>query len=204
PGRMALPLTGYLSAEGRYVGVDVVGRAIAWCRRNVSRLHPNFTFEHADVLNRRYNPQGRVQARAYTFPLDDRAFDFIFLTSVFTHMYPADIQHYLLEITRMLRPTGRLFSTFFILNDKQRILAEKGKNEIDFRFPRGVYRIRDEAIPESAIAVEERALRDMFHLAGLVIQEPIHFGAWSGRDDGLSLQDIVLAVPAASWSKGRA
>jgi SAM-dependent methyltransferase len=197
PGRMALPLTRYLNHEGRYVGVDIVSRAVAWCRRNISPQYPNFTFEHADVLNQRYNPEGRVQAHDYTFPFDDAGFDFIFLTSVFTHMYPADIQHYLREIVRMLRPTGRLFSTFFILNEEQRILGEKGKNDIVFRFARGIYRIRNEAIPESAVAVKERALREMFDVAGLVIQEPIHFGGWSGREDGLSLQDIVLAVPAA-------
>jgi SAM-dependent methyltransferase len=204
PGRMALPLTGYLSADGRYAGVDIVARSVDWCRRNISPQYPNFTFEHADVFNQRYNPDGEVQARDYKFPFDDAAFDFIFLTSVFTHMYPDDIQHYLREIARMLRPIGRMFSTFFILNEEQRLLGEWGKNDIDFRFARGIYRIRNEAIPESAVAVEERALRDMFDVAGLVIQEPIHFGGWSGREDGLSLQDIVLAVPADGFSKEHA
>ena len=201
PGRMALPLTGYLSAEGRYVGVDIIARSVAWCRLNISPHYPNFTFEHADVFNQRYNPNGRVQAHDYTFPFNDAAFDFIFLTSVFTHMYPADIQHYLREIARLLRPTGRVFSTFFILNEEQRTLWEDGKNDIDFRFTRGIYRIRNETIPESAVALEELALRDMFDVAGLVIQEPIRFGSWSGREGGLSLQDMVLAVPAAGFSK---
>jgi len=68
PGRMSLPLTSYLSTEGRYVGVDVVVKAVAWCRRNISRRHPNFTFHHGDVFNQRYNPRGRIQAHDYTFP----------------------------------------------------------------------------------------------------------------------------------------
>jgi SAM-dependent methyltransferase len=193
PGRMALPLTGYLSAGGRYVGVDVVAKAVDWCRRNVSHRYPNFSFLHADVLNQRYNPRGRIEACDYTFPFRDHVFDFVLLTSVFTHMYPADIRHYLYEIARMLRPTGRLLSTFFILNPVQSALAEVGRNDIDFRFDRGTYRTRNEAIPESAIAIEERTLRIMFHEAELAIQDPIRFGTWSGRPDGISYQDIVLS-----------
>lgn len=201
PGRMALPLTGYLSAEGRYVGVDAVAKSIAWCRRNISPRYPNFVFQHADVFNQRYNPRGTIQARKYMFLFPDDAFDLIFLTSVFTHMYPADTQHYLHEIARMLRPNGRLLSTFFLLNPEQRALAEEGRNHIDFRFDRGIYRTRDETIPESAVAIEEEALRAMFDEAGLVIQEPVRFGVWSGRGDGLSYQDIVLAAPAAGLAR---
>ena len=196
PGRMALPLTRYLGAEGSYVGIDVVAPCIAWCRRHITRRHPNFTFHHADVFNQRYNPDGGIKAHDYNFPFADRSFDFIFLTSVFTHMVPVDIQHYLHEIRRMLRPSGRMFSTFFLLNPEQRSLAEKGRNQINFSFERGVYRIRDEEVPESAIALDEGTLHGMFHEVGLVVREPIRFGSWSGREDGLSYQDIVVAAPS--------
>jgi len=203
PGRMALPLTSYLRTEGRYVGVDVVAKAVAWCRRNISRRHPNFTFHHGDVFNQRYNPSGRIQAHDYTFPFKDHSFDFVFLTSVFTHMYPKGIKRYLYEIARMLRPTGRVFCTFFMLNPEQRALAEMGRNDIDFRFDRGIYRIRNHETPESALALEEKALGAMFVEAGLRIQGPIKFGSWSGRGDGLSYQDIVLLVPTASLPEER-
>jgi hypothetical protein len=103
----------------------------------------------------------------------------------------------------MLRPTGRLFSTFFILNPVQRALAEGGRNDIDFRFERNTYRTRNETIPESAVAIEERSLRVMFHEAGLVIRDPIRFGTWSGQEDGVSYQDIVLSSPAARLAGGR-
>src|SRR5262249_38985285 len=137
PGRMALPLTGYLAADGRYVGVDVVARAIRWCQLHITPRHPNFTFLHADLFNRRYNPRGAIQARDYVFPFLDGSFDFVFLTSVFTHMDPEDARHYLHEIARLLQPTGRLFCTWFLLNDAQAALAERGRNLIDFRFDRG-------------------------------------------------------------------
>jgi len=193
-GRMALPLTDYLAPDGRYVGLDVAARAVRWCQRRITRRHPEFTFLHVDVFNQRYNPSGTIQARDYVFPFADRSFDFVFLTSVFTHMFPADTQHYLHETARLLRPTGRLFCTWFLLNPAQAVLAEQGRNVIDFRFARGSHRIRDESVPESAVAVEERVAREMYSEAGLAIRE-IRFGGWSGREDGLSLQDIVLADP---------
>lgn len=196
-GRMALPLTGYLAPDGRYVGVDIVARAIRWCQRHISRRQPNFTFLHVDVFNQRYNPSGTIQARDHVFPFADQSFDFVCLTSVFTHMYPADTRHYLHEIARLLRPTGRLFCTWFLLNPVQAALAERGRNLIDFRFDCGESRIRDESVPESAVAVEEAVVRSMFTEAGLEIREPIRFGSWTGREDGLSLQDIVLADPVS-------
>ena len=163
----------------------------------------NFEFHHANVFNQRYNPAGELQARAYNFPFASNSFDFILLASVFTHMYPADVQHYLQEIARMLRPSGRVLATFFLLNPEQRALAEQGRNQIDFRFEGDGFRARDDAIPESAVAVEERALYRMLKTARLAIQEPIRFGSWSGRVDGLSHPDLVLIVPANQASEGR-
>ena len=194
PGRMTLPLIGYLR-EGRYFGIDVNARAIRWCRRNISSRAPGFTFYHADIFNQRYNPSGKLGASEYVFPFDDDSQDFVFLTSVFTHMYPDDMKHYLLEIARLLRAGGRVFATFFLLNPVQRELASRGRNKIDFRFDRGPYRTRDDRLPESAIAVEESTIRAMFTDVHLRIREPIRFGTWSGREEGLSLQDIVLAEP---------
>jgi SAM-dependent methyltransferase len=197
PGRMALPLVGYLN-EGRYVGVDVNARAIRWCRRSISSRSLRFDFHHADVVNSRYNPGGRILASDYVFPFGNSGFDFIFLTSVFTHMYPDDIRHYLHEIARLLRPKGRMLATFFLLNPYQQELAHQKRCAVDFRYGRGLYRIRDEAIPESAIAVEEEEVRNMLDEAQLKLLEPIRFGNWSGRKDGLSFQDIVLAEPCSN------
>ena len=191
---MALPLTEYLNPGGSYLGFDVVDRSVAWCRRNISERHPNFTFHHMDVFNRRYNPAGTVKASSYTFPLEDRSLDFVFLTSVFTHMFPEDSRRYLHEIARLLRPGGRLLATFFLLNESQERRRAGSLNQIDFRFPGDGYRTRDEAVPESAIAVQEETVRDLFAGAGLELRDPIRFGVWSGRVEGLSLQDILLAV----------
>ena len=115
-GRMAAPLTAYLSPRGRYDGFDIMAENVRWCRRALTPRFPNFRFRHADVYNREYNPGGRVPAAAFRFPYPDAAFDFVFATSVFTHLLPADAAHYLAELGRVLRPGGRGLATVFLLN----------------------------------------------------------------------------------------
>jgi len=194
-GRMALPLADYLDPiqGGSYVGVDVVAPAIAWCQRHITAHHPHFTFQHLDVFNRRYNPTGRMLARDLRFPFPNASFDFIFLTSVFTHLLPDDSAHYLHECERLLRPGGRLLSTWLLLNPTQADLAAQGKSDIDLAHVRDGYRIRDRALPESAVGVDEDRVRAIFAGAGLAVADPIRYGTWSGRADGLSYQDLILA-----------
>ena len=63
---------------------------------------------------------GRITPEAFVFPYDDDVFDVAHLSSVFTHLLPTTIDHYLREINRVLRPGGRCVSTFFVLNDPTR------------------------------------------------------------------------------------
>jgi SAM-dependent methyltransferase len=195
-GRMALPLTRYLNRGGSYFGMDVTREAILWCQRHITRRHPNFQFMHADLYNKRYNPTGRQSAREYTFPFEDKGFDFIFLTSVFTHMLPEDVKNYLGEIGRLLRTEGRSLITFFLLNETQQSLASQGRNDIDFRYGSGPFRVRSEVVPESAVAYDEGFLRQLVAECGLEILEQVHYGTWSGREDGLSYQDLLLVRPS--------
>lgn len=199
-GRMALPLTGYLSREGAYTGMDITAAPIIWCQQNITTRYPNFRFFHIDIYNKRYNPNGRHLAKDYTFPHEDKLFDFIFLTSVFTHMLPDDVENYLCEIVRLLRPTGRVFITAFLLNETQQALEDQGRNEINFKYGSGPYRMRSESVPESAVAYDEAFFRQLIGRCGLAISDPIHYGTWSGRADGLSFQDILLLQHRAGGS----
>ncbi len=191
-GRMAIPLTGYLNRQGSYVGLDITAAPISWCQEHITLQHPNFRFSHMDLYNQRYNPAGRYLARNYTFPFESESFDFIFLTSVFTHMLPDDVAQYLREIARLLRPKGRAFITVFLLNEAQQALAQQGRNDINFQYGAGPYRTRSETVPESAVAYDETFFQQLIAQAGLLISQPIYYGSWSGRRDGLSYQDIML------------
>lgn len=103
-----------------------------------------------------------------------------------------DVENYLRELARLLRESGRALITCFLLNEAQQLLAQQGKNDIHFNYGPGLYRTRNEAIPESAFAYEENFLIELIQKCGLEISGPIYYGAWSGRSDGLSYQDILL------------
>src|ERR1700732_279677 len=50
-GRLAVPLTEYLTAEGAYDGLDIVLPMVEWCRENISTQFPRFRFHHANLKN---------------------------------------------------------------------------------------------------------------------------------------------------------
>jgi ubiquinone/menaquinone biosynthesis C-methylase UbiE len=193
-GRMAVPLMKYLSEKGSYEGFDIVGVAIDWCRRHVAAKDPRFRFQQADVYNKSYNPRGSRQPTEYEFPYPADSFDFVFLTSVFTHMLSADMQHYLSEIARVLKPNGRCMISLFLLNPESQALMDAGRSLFRFTAARQDCMILREKRPEEAVGYEEAFIRRSFARNNLELIEPIHFGSWAGRTSALSTQDIVLAL----------
>ncbi len=191
-GRMALPLAGYLGPDGRYEGFDIVPAGIRWCQRHITPLYPRFRFQHANIYNAEYNPGGHEQPEQFVFPYGDDSFDFIFLTSVFTHMLPAGVANYLCEMKRVLRPHGRILATFFVLDQTALELNGSPGSLFAFRDSGAGYWTTHPDRPEAAIAYREQQLRALVQAAGLRIREPIHVGSWSGRAAEVDGQDIVI------------
>ena len=191
-GQMALQLEKYLDENGSYVGVDIHQPSIRWCQKKISARRSNFQFAHIDVRNLAYNPESKHRAETYQFPFDDSSFDLILLKSVFTHMRPLEVSNYLREVSRLLKSTGRCLATFFLLNEEQTRLASQGANDVEFKYGEGVWRYRLEQSPESAVAYDENYVMQMLEENGLTLRKPIYYGSWSGRNDGLSYQDILL------------
>ncbi len=196
-GRKTVPLLDYLDEDGRYVGIDIDQRGIDWCSKNITRRNPRFVFLRLDVHNKFYNPQGAIKPSEIVFPFADEAFDVVVLWSVFTHLYPSDIDRYLSEITRMLKPGGRLIGSFFVMDEES--LARVAQGSADFQF---VHAVPDgwtsnPNIPEDAIAVEIGWLEDTLTRRRLAIDR-VHHGRWSGHPvapgyHSLNHQDILVA-----------
>ncbi|OPZ14382.1 MAG: hypothetical protein BWZ10_01923 [candidate division BRC1 bacterium ADurb.BinA364] len=188
-GRMARALAEYLEIPGRYDGFDIDARSIAWCQRAYARRHPNFHFHFADIRNSHYNPGGRFDPSRYRFPFESEFFDFVFLTSVFTHMLPGPVENYCSEICRVLKPGGRAFITYFLLPAG----AKGGSGDFSFEHALPGCRTQSAETPESAVAYEEPAIRALYAKCGLQIWEPIRYGLWRGPGPGFSYQDLVIA-----------
>jgi len=192
-GRMARPLTRILDAGagGSYDGFDVNREGIGWCRRRYRR-HPHFTFKVADLFNARYNPGGAHTAAEYRFPYDGGRFDVVLASSVLTHLLEAEAEHYVAEVARCLAPGGRFLCTFFLLNDTSRTLIADGSAHFAFLDPQEEIAVLDEGMPEEAVAYSDEWVFATFRRHGLTLTA-VHPGAWSGREEHVSFQDIVVA-----------
>lgn len=199
-GRMAAPLTRYLDASGSYRGFDVSPKAIAWCRENIARRFPNFEFTAVDVQNVPYNAAGKLKPAEFRFPYASGSFDVVFLASVFTHMFPQDIANYMSEIVRVLKPSGRCLSTFFLLNEESSDLIDRKQGALNFEYRGKGFRSINEKRPEDAIAYPEEFVMSLWTQAGMKLSQPVLHGSWCGRPRFLSFQDIVVTVKDASSS----
>lgn len=192
-GRMAVPLTRYLGRGGSYEGFDVAVDEVRWCQKNISARYPQFHFHVSDVFNGAYNPAGRAKPSEYRFPYEDESFDFVLLTSVFTHMLPDDTENYLREVTRVLKSGGRCLTTFFLLTGESLRLVHEGKSRFAFVHDYGTYRVVDPELPEAAVAYREDFVLPLFGRCGLHIRPGVYYGNWCGRSEHLDFQDILIA-----------
>ena len=191
-GRVARPLTGYLGEEGSYDGFDVNREAIGWCRRRY-RGFPHFRFQVADLFHRRFNPQGAHSAAEYPFPYEAGRFDVAVLTSVLTHLLEAEADHYLSEVSRVLRSGGRVLATFFLLDDDSRAAIADGRSGLAFLDADAHVAVVSEDLPEEAVAYDEGWLRERLAAHGLGVREPVVHGTWRGTPHGLAFQDVLVA-----------
>jgi SAM-dependent methyltransferase len=184
-GRLARALAGYLSVDGAYAGLDVNADRIAWCRRRYAHF-PQFAFVHADVRNARYNAGGAIDPVAYAFPFEDGSFDVAVLISVLTHLTADPALHYLGQVRRVLAPGGRMLATFFVVD------PEAPAPGLAFGPVSDGMAVVDPALPEEAVAYESDWVLEALRAAGLDLVA-LHPGLWTGRPDGLSFQDVVVA-----------
>lgn len=189
-GNLALGLAGYLTGE--YHGFDIRRDAIAWCQRHITSRHPGFRFHHADLASVAYNSRGRLDAARFRFPLPDASVDYVFLGSVFTHLLPDAVEHYVREIGRLLTPGGLCVASCFLLNDDTRASVVAGRSFMPFALEHssGLCRLHDAAKPESAIALEESFVVRAHEAAGLRIRDIRRGGWWQG---GRHDQDVVTS-----------
>lgn|GEM_PF-2335854 len=185
-GRIASPLADdpELQRLGlSYTGMDVDRASIEWCNAHLCSRNSRFRFYHADCHNASYNPHGSMPAETYRFPHPDGSFDLILLTSVFTHVLPDELIHYLSELARLLSADGVVYASFFLLRSNNGA-ARRGRHPIQFPFDHGNFALSSEDFPANAVGFDEDFVRNVFRRQGLVLLGQPRYGG----------QDIVLAI----------
>jgi SAM-dependent methyltransferase len=188
-GRMAIPLLRHLDG-GSYVGLEIDRKKVDYSRATVGRAAANFTFHHADVFSRYYNPTGTLRGCDYVFPLGAASFDFVFLASVFTHMLPADMEHYVSEIARVMAPGATCVSSFWLTKTRVGTPLHRYTD---------VCEVYDTAEPEHGVLYLEDYVCDCFAARGLKIERLWRGSRYGGGDpehNRGSEQDLVIATKA--------
>lgn len=188
-GAMLPAFARLLDPKGRYVGFDVHGPSIRWCRRHFA-ADRRFRFELAEIASPYGDPHLRRPTEDYRFPLDSGSADFILAKSVFTHLREKEARHYLAEIRRTLTPGRRALITVFLFDRSTVVPAA-------FPFPEGDSPVRwlRPLRPEAAVAFDRGLFESMIVEAGLTLREMIP-GFWPGTAPVPQGQDIlVLSLP---------
>ena len=190
-GRMAYSLAYYLDDSARYEGFDIVEKWINWSQSVIHQHRPNFNFKWADIYSKLYNPNGKTKVENFIFPYPNEQFDFIFLTSVFTHLYANAVYNYLQQIERVLKPGGRCLCTFFLLNEESENLIKLGKSSQNLvhEFENSFF--ADTEIPENAIGHPEPLIMKWIEELELTVSRK-YYGLWCGRTPATSYQDILI------------
>ncbi len=188
-GRNAFALSPTLGKKGFY-GVDIDKPSIVSAQKNSALQKMGYEFQYLNVQNDEYNPDGEFPADEYKFEYDDGMFDAIFLVSVFTHMLPADLTNYVNEISRLLKPNGKLLFTTFIMDDSSIF------GHTDFKYEGENYRSSHAEIPEICVGYYTEFLDTVLANAGLKrLSAPILSMNRGGELKGPTTeftQDIIL------------
>jgi SAM-dependent methyltransferase len=187
-GRTAFALKSYLDENALYDGFDVVEKGVTWCQKNISNQHSNFNFKYTPLHNDLYH-LASGKAEKFVFPYQSDFYDTVFLFSVFTHMQPLEVQNYLNEIYRVLKPGGKCLATFFYYTSVNEDYISSQNGEFIFPFKKGNYRVMNEKVPSANIAFEENKLKEMFASAGLQLSATID-GYWKEQYSDGQLRDF--------------
>jgi SAM-dependent methyltransferase len=187
----------YLRSPGRYIGLDVNDVRIRDAQQRITARWPNFTFVRADVHNAQDNPSG--VAGSNRFPCDDASCDVVYAASLFTHLLPDEVRHYLRESRRVLKPNGRCLFSWFLLDYYRgpgTTVSPLYQFEAPFPDREGVA-VRDAEHPERAIAYRTAVLEDYARDAGLRVDRVLP-GLWH-ESPGLAVneQDLLLLTADA-------
>jgi SAM-dependent methyltransferase len=153
----ALKLYGF---DGFYTGIDVDAEMVSWCETNFPS--EGFAFIHANRYSAVYNPGG--QRGPYHLPIPGASQDLVMSQSLFTHLLQHDLEQYVHESFRVLRPDGVMVMSVFCLEHLAKLNTPPGRWSLKHRL--GESHVESVALPEAAVGYEEVFLECVCRHAG--------------------------------------
>ena len=168
PGRTAIGLLYASIPIGRYDGVDAASWPIEWCKRFISRSHPEYHFWTVDAKNARYNPRGREMTTAFSLPFDSGVFDVIYTYGLYTNLIENEARIYTREFRRLLSPGGKVFLTAFVEEGVPPVMVNPEN-----------YIVSQYSGPMHMVRYEKGHLFSIFESSGFEIERFDHRKEWS-------------------------
>lgn len=157
-GRVARQLILQDPRPRRYVGVDVHPELITWCCENLRPAAPEFDFYHHDVFDRLVNDdEGKPDV--LPLPVEDESVTFFESLSIFTHIVERQLDFYLHEAARVLRPDGVMNASFLIFEKGDFPVLGDDRNSLYI----------DDAYPPAAVYYDREWLQRTVDDAGLAV-----------------------------------
>jgi SAM-dependent methyltransferase len=201
-GRLAYAATKYLTLEGSYFGYEPEPGALAFLRRAYAG-RSNFTFGGRPLpRDEDYVAIGRDERRAGGTPAIEvdltsfvtRPIEIQWSCSVFTHMWRESIVRVLSSISHVLAPGALCVNTWLCIDDFAAFVLRCGVADRELPFRVNGAWVYSEDNPLVCTAYELSTVRDIYKCAGHEIVE-ILWGSWTGRDNGVIYQDIIISRP---------
>jgi SAM-dependent methyltransferase len=137
---------------GRYLGIDVDPEMLAWCRGHFDA--ERFEFHRSTHSSRAYRTNGSPNRADYEIPMADGAADFVFSTSLFSHLLEKEVINYCRESYRVLKSGGHMVMYFFSLDRPPPTYGDRHT----FAFQIGNAHVESLSVPEAAVAYREELL----------------------------------------------
>jgi SAM-dependent methyltransferase len=155
-GRIAHHLRGNWFV-GSYVGIDIDRESLQWCTSHFPS--EKFTFLPSPHVSATYASHSVDESTPIAFP-EDWEKDFIYSTSLYTHLLETELANYTRESFRVLRPNGTMYMTFFCLDS-----VELGKRWT-FKHKIGEAFVESIKYPEAAVAYTREFIERLCYSVG--------------------------------------
>lgn len=145
--------------RGKYIGIDIDDEMLNWCRENFDSNR--FEFHRSMHSSKAYNAVGDSDA-AYSLPADRETVDFVFSTSLFTHLLEKELINYCRESCRVLKPGCFMGMFCFSMDHPPPTFGDRHT----FRHRIGKAHVESLSVPEAAVAYDEDFLFQVARDAG--------------------------------------
>jgi ubiquinone/menaquinone biosynthesis C-methylase UbiE len=121
------------------------------------------------------------------------SFDAAIVSSVFTHLMPDEIERYVSELARVIKPGGRCYVTAFLFDEAGEAAVASEATIFDFRHPIGPCLTFDREHPEQGIACRKDWLLRLLERYGLRV-DVVREGTWRSIRSYEVFQDSIVAT----------